>query len=71
MAKRLKNYSDVRRYLANLINRTENGDIDPKIASKLGYLCGYLLKAIEGAEVNERILELEKKVNMLMERLSN
>ena len=44
--KRLKTAEDVRRYLANLILKTERKEIEPELASKLGYLILYLILLI-------------------------
>ena len=58
--RRLKSGADVRRYLAHLIHSTESGEIDHRIAGKLGYLSNLLLKAIEVGEIEERLLRLEQ-----------
>ena len=60
--RRLKTLEDVRRYLANLINRTEEGKVDPTLAGKLGYLANSLARIIEGSDIEQRIEELEKFV---------
>jgi len=60
--RRLKTLSDVRRYLANLINRTEAGEVDPSLSGKLGYLANSLARVIEGSDVVKRIDELEEKL---------
>ena len=57
--RRLKTVSDLRRYLANLINRVEQGEATPEMASKLGYLSNILLRVIEGSDFEKRINELE------------
>ena len=59
--RRLKTASDLRRYLANLINRVELGETTPEIASKLGYLSNILLRVIEGSDFEARIEALEKE----------
>lgn len=61
--RRLKTLEDIRRYLANLINRTEHGKVEPGLAGKLGYLANSLAKVIEGNDIEKRIEELERKVN--------
>lgn len=61
-ARRLKTMEDVRRYLANLINRTEQGKVDPNLAGKLGYLANSLARIIEGSTLEKRIEVLEKEV---------
>ena len=53
---------DVRRYLANLINRAEAGEVEPSLASKLGYLANSLANVIQGSELEKRIKKLETKV---------
>ena len=61
VGKRLKKLSDARRFLAGLINRTERGEVDPALSSKLGYLTNILIRAIEGSEVERRIDRLEQR----------
>ena len=51
MAFRLKNLGDLRRYIANLINRTEAGLVEPGLAGKLGYLAATLGRVIEGSVI--------------------
>ena len=63
MAKRLKNTTDLRRYVANLINRVEKGEVDPILAGKLGYLVNLLSKLIEASDLEKRVEELEEAVN--------
>jgi len=60
--KRLKTAEDVRRYLANLILKTERKEIEPELASKLGYLINILLRAVEDSDVERRIISLEEKL---------
>ena len=60
--KRLKSSEDLRRYLASLINRTESGKIKPELSGKLGYLCSILLRAIENGELEERLTEIETRL---------
>ena len=62
MAFRLKNLGDLRRYIANLINRTEAGLVEPGLAGKLGYLAATLGRVIEGSDIEARIRKLEEKV---------
>ena len=62
--KRLKTAEDVRRYLANLILKTERKEIEPELASKLGYLINILLRAVEDSDVERRIISLEEKPNL-------
>lgn len=58
--RRLKTSQDIRRYLANLINRAESGETEIMTASKLGYLASILAKVIETSDLEERIKRLEE-----------
>ncbi len=60
--KRLKSSEDIRRYLASLINRTEAGKVEPGLSGKLGYLASILLRAIEHSNLEQRIEEIERKL---------
>lgn len=60
--RRLKTLEDVRRYLANLINRTEAGKVESGLAGKLGYLANSLAKIIEGSDLEKRVDVLEKEI---------
>lgn len=51
---------DLRRYLADLINRVEAGGIDAAIAGRLGYLVNIQKGIIEGSELEHRVSELEE-----------
>jgi len=53
---------DVRRYLANLINRAEAGEVEPSLASKLGYLANSLANVIHGSDLEKRIERLESRL---------
>jgi hypothetical protein len=59
MARRLKTLTDIRRYLASLINRVEDGSLNPAIAGRLGYLANLLKGAITEAELETRVSQLE------------
>jgi hypothetical protein len=61
--RRLKTLEDIRRYLANLINRTEAGKVEPTLAGKLGYLANSLARVIEGGSLEKRIEDLEREVS--------
>lgn len=60
--RRLNTIHDLRRYLANLINRTEKKAIDPGIARSLTYMTSILMRAIEGSDLEKRIEDLENKL---------
>lgn len=58
--RRLKTMEDVRRFLADTVNRLNKDDIAPDKASKLGYLCQILARIIEGGDIVKRIEKLEE-----------
>jgi len=60
--RRLNNSQDLRRYLANLINRTEKGDIDQQLAKCLAYISSLLLRAIENSDTEERLEAIEQRL---------
>ena len=49
--KRLQNAQDLRRYLANLINRTESGEVEVNLGKSLAYMSSILLRIIEGFQI--------------------
>jgi len=60
MAKRrLKTMDDLRRYVADLINRMESGLVEPALAGRLGYLANILKGIIERGDLESRIEDLE------------
>jgi hypothetical protein len=60
MARRLKTLTDLRRYVADLINRVEAGKLDPSVAGRLGYLANTLKGIIEGSDLEKRVADLEE-----------
>ena len=63
MAKRrLKTLEDSRRYLANLVNRTEGGQVEASLAGRLGYLVNILVRIIEHGDLEHRIKALEDRI---------
>ena len=61
--RRLKTMADVRRFLADVINKLNRDEIDIHKAKGLGYLCQILIKSIEGSDLENRVLELEKALS--------
>ena len=61
--KRLKSIEDVRRYLSNLINRVESGDVEASKAGRLGYLASILKSCIESGDIEKRLEELEERAS--------
>lgn len=59
---RLKTLNDVRRYLAALVNETRAREVDPALASKLGYLLNILSGCIKDSEVEDRLAALEDRL---------
>ena len=59
--RRLKTLEDVRRYLANLINRTEAGEVEPTLAGRLGFLANSLAHIIEQTDIEKCLEALEEK----------
>lgn len=57
--RRLKTAADLRRYLADCINRLEMNEITPEKARTAGYLAQHLLRAIENTELEDRLAKLE------------
>jgi hypothetical protein len=63
MAKRrLKTLNDLRRYVASVITRLEDGQLDPGIAGRLGFLANILRAVIEKSELENRVSALEKQI---------
>ena len=60
--RRLKTLSDIRRYLAGLINRVEAGEVDPSVMSKLAYVSNVLAGIIKDSDIEKRIEQLERQV---------
>ena len=60
--KRLKTLSDVRRYLAGLINRVEAGEVDAGVMSKLAYAVNILSGIIQNSDIEKRLEQLEKQI---------
>lgn len=53
---------DVVTLLEDTINRVRSGELDIRIGNTIGYLCGHLIKAIEVAEIEQRVLKVEKVI---------
>ena len=60
--RRLQNAQDLRRYMANLINRTEAGTIEVNLGKSLAYMSSILLRIIEGGDLEGRVQQLEQKL---------
>jgi hypothetical protein len=67
MARRLKTFMDVRRYLASLINKVESKQLKPEVAGRLAYISNILLRAIETMkleDIERRLTTLEEEKNI-------
>ncbi len=60
--RRLKTMEDLRRFLADTVNRLNKDELEASKASKLGYLCQILARIIEGGDLEKRIASLEKAI---------
>lgn len=60
--KRLKTLDDLRRYMADAINRVEGGELDPGVAGRLTYMVNVLKSVIEGGDLEKRLAELERRM---------
>ena len=63
MTKRLQTLSDVRRYLAGLLNRYEAKEIDEVHLKAAAYVSNILTSTIKDSELEQRIDKLEKQLN--------
>jgi len=55
----IKTPQEVGKLLEDTINRVRSGEIPPNIANTVGYLAGHTLKALETADLKDKIAELE------------
>ena len=60
--RRFNNIQDLRRYLASLINRLDQGVIDQATASKLAYICSILYRVLLDSDIETRIAALESRI---------
>lgn len=61
--KRLQTLSDVRRYLAGLLNRYEAKEIDEVHLKAAAYVSNILTSTIKDSELEQRIDKLEEQLN--------
>jgi len=59
---RMKSLTDVRRFMARVINDLDDSRIIESKARTLGYLCSVLRDIIRYSDLEERILKLEREV---------
>jgi hypothetical protein len=56
----LRTVTDVVTLLGQTINQVRRGELDPKVGNAIGMLTGQLLRALEGADLAERVAQLEE-----------
>lgn len=61
--KRFNNVQDLRRYLASLVNRLDQGEVEPATAGKIGYICSILHRVLLDSDLEARLTALEKKMS--------
>ena len=59
---RITKLGDVIRLLNQTINQVRRGELDHKVANSVAYLSNVLVKTFEGEELQNRLEELEEKV---------
>jgi len=57
------NNKDVVNLLSQTINEVRQGKVNLRVANCIGYLSGHLLKALQVADIEERVERLEKIMN--------
>jgi hypothetical protein len=62
MKRRFKNLSDVRRYLANVLNQLESGEIKADDGRVRAYVSSILHKVLIDNELEQRVKALEEKI---------
>ncbi|MBF0232763.1 MAG: hypothetical protein HQK65_15770 [Desulfamplus sp.] len=62
-AVRLKTLPDVRRFMANITNKLNSGEIEESKARCFGYLCSVLKDLIKDSDMEIRLSALEKKIS--------
>jgi len=55
----LGNTKEVSAFLSNSINQLRRGQLDPRVATGLGYLTNILLRALEQGPLEERMAKIE------------
>ena len=66
----LGNSKDVSELLAHSINQLRRGQLDPKVATCIGYLSTVLLRALEQGPAEERLAKIEATLAANAQKLS-
>ena len=64
---RIEKAKDVVTLLQDTITRVRSSQMDIRVANTIGFLCGHLIKAIEVAEIDQRVKSVER---IILERSS-
>jgi hypothetical protein len=64
-ARRLQGPTDVCDLLGDTINQVRCGQIDPRIATAVGYLAGTLLRGMEHGHLDDRLTRIEAKLGIV------
>jgi len=60
---RLLDAPDALRLVAETINQVRRGEIDPKVANTIGYLCSLFLKTLNETESERRLAALQRTLS--------
>lgn len=66
---KLRTLSDISRYLNDLINRVERGELECEKASKLTYIANILSKTLKEANTDKEIEDLQKEIKDIETRI--
>lgn len=61
--RRLKTLGDVRRYLADALNRFEREEIDESRVKTIAYAVNVLAGIVKDADLEQRVTEIESRLN--------
>ena len=61
----VRTVTDVVALLAESINQTRKGGLDPKVANAIGYLSSVLLRALQDSDLAEQLAELRQELEEL------
>ena len=62
MAKRFNNLDDCRRFLAMILNKLHDGEVEPAVAGKIIYGVNVMRSIMEAGDLEERIRRLEEQL---------
>jgi hypothetical protein len=56
----IRDSRDVATLLGDMVDKVRKGQIDPRVANSVGYLCGQMMKALAQGNQDDRIESLEQ-----------